>query len=382
MRNEPISVRSIAVPPGVLPVKVTSRYRRLIDEEVEALGREEGPLYRVAYPVRGRELMRAGGEVPDFVDDRANMPPGLDGIGIRKYQNRILFLSTDTCAGHCTYCFRQDVLTEQHGTERIPFEGRVSRLVEFLKLSPEIEEVIFSGGDPLTIPLTQLRFAIQELNAVATVRHIRIHTRALAYSPQLFSEPLAKLLGESRIRLVLHIVHPYELDDAAAAAADLLSRHRVRLYSQFPVLRGINDHHVVLTELLTKLDLLHIRPISLFVADPINYAAIYRVPLKRLFSLIDDMNRTTPAWVNSVRLVLDTPIGKMRREDISSWSASDNRVTFARDGQSVEYFDLPEHLDAPTDLATLLWRGIREGAEPTRHVTNAIRSDSNEERAP
>ena len=81
------------------------------------------------------------------------------------------------------------------------------------------------------------------------------------------------------------------------------------------------------------------------------------MPLKRLFRLVDELYWTTGSWTNGVRLVLDSPVGKVRREDIVSWDEGTGQVVFQRQGKNVVYHDFPAELDKPGELATLLWRG-------------------------
>lgn len=108
---------------GVLSIKVTPHHQHLVEEELTTLGRTGGPLYRVAYPTAAQLEMRAVHEMPDFVEDRTNMPTGLEGVLIHKYHQRALFLVTDKCAGHCMYCFRQDVMSDlQNQTGQVTFQ--------------------------------------------------------------------------------------------------------------------------------------------------------------------------------------------------------------------------------------------------------------------
>jgi KamA family protein len=349
---------------GLMSVKVTPHYRRLVEEEIVALQGAFGPLYRVAYPTRELIGVRAPDEVRDFVQDQDNMPPDLEDVAIRKYKDRLLVLITDRCAGHCMYCFRQDVLVGQHVRTLPAFVTRVSKVVHYLQSHPEVREVILSGGDPLCVPFGRLEDFLRSIREETSVNDIRVHTRNVVYAPEVFTERVCDLLGSYDVRLVLHVVHPYELGVAARRAIGRAQSHGVRCYCQFPVLRGINDHPRVLEQLLYELDDMRVRPLTLFIADPINYSAAFRVSLTRLFSIVDDLNWHTPAWINAVRLVLDTPVGKVRREDIVRWDKDRGLVTFERDGKPVVYPDLPEELDVPGDIATLLWRS-RDKVEMT-----------------
>ncbi|MCP4701973.1 MAG: hypothetical protein GY862_34705 [Gammaproteobacteria bacterium] len=79
--------------------------------------------------------------------------------------------------------------------------------------------------------------------------------------------------------------------------------------------------------------------------------------MKRLLRLIDELYWTTGSWTNGVRLVLDSPVGKVRREDIIAWDEKTGQITFDRNGKNVIYHDFPDELDRPGEINTLLWKG-------------------------
>lgn len=343
---------------GLLPIKVTAFYRKKIEEEVVALGHHEGPLHRAVYPTKERLMVRAPGEVADFVDDRENMPTGLADVAVRKYENRMLFFPTDVCAAHCQYCFRQDVLSELHHEKegQTPLDRNLENLLGYLTEHAEVQEVILSGGDPMTLSHGKLEKVLTSLKETAKVRHLRIHTRTLIFSPKVFKSETIQLLADMNVRLVAHSIHPYELCEEVEHYIHELDEAGVRLYNQFPLLRNVNDHPEVLRHHLTKLDELGMRNLSIFIPDPINFAACFRIRLKRLFSMLDELNWTAPSWVNSTRVVLDTHHGKVRREDLKSYDEEQNLAVFEREGHEILYHDLPAELDKPGDLQTMLWK--------------------------
>ena len=148
--------------------------------------------------------------------------------------------------------------------------------------------------------------------------------------------------------------HPYEICEIVENKIKELYNSSIRLYAQFPLLRGINDNYIVLRKLLTKMDELHIRPLSIFIPDLIAYSASFRISFKRIIDIMNELNWNTPSWINSTRFVMDTTIGKVRYENIKKWEG--NCITFSRDGQDVEYYDLDEGIDVPSDLNKLLWK--------------------------
>lgn len=339
----------------LLSIKVTPFYQRLIDEEVAAVG-YGGPLHRTAYPTQERIELRVPGEQPDYVHDRMNMTAEFADLIVQKYVDRMLFFPTDRCAGHCQYCFRQDVLTGMSNTrEGNSFSYRIERLDRYLAEHEDVREVILSGGDPLMLPLSRLQKVLELIRERG--RSVRIHTRMLVFTPTVIRDEHAKLFAEHQVRTVLHVVHPYELTPEVRRAIEALTSEHVRVYSQFPLLRNVNDHPVVLTRLLAELDELHVRNLSIFMPDPINYSASFRLTLNRAFALMDELSLQQPSWINSTRLVLDTPYGKVRRENITDWPDSNGDAVFMRDGHRINYRDFPAQLDNPGKLSILLWKG-------------------------
>jgi lysine 2,3-aminomutase len=351
---------ALAARERLLPIKVPAFYQKKLDAEAAALGHSEGPLHRMVRPTRERFAPPAGGEVADWVDDRANMPvPGSRAI-IHKYADRVLFMPTSICAGHCQYCFRQDVLTDAHaeGGDLKGLAAEVERLTAYLASRPEVSEVVLSGGDPLTLSMRDLGLVLTAIRGVPTIRSIRLHTRTPAFAPKIFADDRKlELLADADVRLVLHFAHPYEICDEVAEVLDRLDRHRIRLYNHFPLLRGVNDHRDVLARLIETLDDHRVRTLSVYVPEPIRHSAPFRVTLDRFFALQNELTATTPSWINAVRFTLDSPVGKVRREHIVARDREAGRVTFEKAGQRFVFPDFPADLDIPGDRATMLWKG-------------------------
>lgn len=347
--------RTISAQERLLPIKVTKFFQKKIDEEFTVLGHNEGPLHRMVYPTQERLQIRTPDEVIDFVDDRSNMPENAKDILIHKYPDRILFMPTANCIAHCQYCFRQDVLSDPL-LESSVLDERLVTLQNYLATHPQITEVILSGGDPMSLSFKQLEKIILALKNLSQVTSIRLHTKAISYAPQVFSNDKIKLLGDAQVRLVFHLAHPYEICDEVISSIKQLQQQGVRCYNQFPILRNINDHVDVLIKHLKLLDDLNVRNLSIFVAEPVKYSASYRVSLPRLFKLLDELNWRTPSWINATRFALDTPKGKVRREDLQSYDETTGTAIFLRAGEKVCYQDFPGKLDEPGKVKTLLWK--------------------------
>ena len=282
---------------NLLPIKITNFYMKKIIEEIDTIG-IGGPLYRSVIPVKDKIALKTSVETRDYVEeDKHNPVENCDYI-IQKYENRLVFIITDVCFAHCQYCFRTYNLSKfQQSNLKETIENKISILKDYLKANPKIKEVIFSGGDPLTIGYDNMKFALEELKQF----DIRIHTRSIVYEPSIFTKKMIALLSEHNVRLVFHINHPYELDDVVEKKINEIRQSGIRMYSQFPLLRGINDNSKVLIKLLIKMDELNIRPLSIFIPDPISYGAGHRISANRIEKIMDEVNWDTPSWVNSTR---------------------------------------------------------------------------------
>ncbi len=347
---------------GLLPIKVSDFYGAKVAEELRVVKEKGlasvGPLYRCVLPAADRFGARVSGEVGDFIGDSVNMPEELRDVLIWKYRDRVLFLPTDRCASNCQYCFRTAYLSDRYGAKPFTLKEKVAKLVEFLREHREVEEVILSGGDPLVLAPKDLEMILRALREEAGVPHIRIHSRTLVYSPFVYSERTCEMLAKYRVRLVHHVVHPYEICDVVKEHVERLRAAGVRQYNQFPLLRGVNDHVDVLRELLVALDEIGVRTLSIFAPDVVNFSAPFRVSLRRQFALMDELFVSTPAWVHAVHYALDNPHGKVRQQDFVRWEKDGDRefAIFAREGREIRYPDFPAELDVPGDVRVMLWK--------------------------
>lgn len=333
-----------------LPIKTTSFFQKKVDEEINQIKTTSGPLCRIAYPSDEKILLKDKNEVKDFIDDRSNMPPLFNDILVRKYKNRVLLLTTTSCLGHCQYCFRQDLLMNGRA---ITLDEKILRLKKYLEMNSEIEELVLSGGEPLTL-------ATSDLEKILTTAQnfkisVRIHTKAISYDPESIKPEMLQIFKKHRVRLVFHIAHPYEICSEVIKKIKEIQKHEICCYNQFPLLRNINDHPNVLIKLLLLLDQLQVRNLSIFYPEPVLHSMVFRINLERIFSIIDEFCWRSPSWINSTRFVLDSPIGKVRRENLKKYLKNQYAV-FSREEKEIIYPDLSEEWDIPGKLSLMLWK--------------------------
>lgn len=354
-----ISAAPEAIDPisGPLPVKITPFYRAKVVEEEKILGKTGGPLHRVAFPPPPIEASRPIPEYEDFLGEQDASATGSANRIIQKYEDRILFIPTGDCISHCRYCLRQELLGADNAFKSETLSGALTGLRDYLRAHPRVREVILSGGDPLSLGFEDFSMLLNTLRQDLEIPFIRIHSRALVYAPGLFMQPrLLDLLARSDVRLVLHIVHPYELCDTVKETIEALIWAGVRLYNQFPILRKINDHPDVIRTLLEDLDVLRVRNLSVFAPDPVPFSSPYRIPIRRMLSIMDTVALQSPSWINATRFVFDSPLGKLGRENLIGFDEQNSTALFMRDGRHLNYPDVPEDMDDPGDPGTLLWK--------------------------
>lgn len=246
---------------AVFPVRVTRSWADRIEHAGDPLARQVLP--------DAAELEARDDDVEDPVGDRQKRPvPWV----VQKHADRALLLVTRRCHLHCRYCFRRD----QTGPDD-PTAAELDRAIEWI-LGRGLEEVILSGGDPLSLADDRLAVILDRL-APVPVR--RIHTRAPITAPERVTDRLVGLLAERRpLWIVLHSNHANEIDDTVAAGIRRLRDAGLPLLNQSVLLRGVNDDPDVLAALCRKLVRLGVVPYYLHHPDAVSGAGHFRVAIE------------------------------------------------------------------------------------------------------
>lgn len=235
-------------------------------------GDPSDPLLRQVLPVE-REL----DEMPDFTSDPLGEHAALRAPGLlQKYRGRALMITTSACAVHCRYCFRREFPYSEQTADSPRWRAALSEIGR----DPSVEEVILSGGDPLSLSDARLKSLTDALATIAHVRRLRLHTRQPVVLPSRVDEGLLGWLKTVRIPtvFVLHVNHPNEIDAHVRAACEKLRVSGVTLLNQSVLLRGVNDDVEVLAELSCRLFDTGVLPYYLHVLDHVRGAAHFEVP--------------------------------------------------------------------------------------------------------
>lgn len=255
-----------------------------------AKGDPADPLLRQVLPL-GDELESPLGFVSDPVgDSAAQLTPGL----LQKYEGRALLITTGVCAVHCRYCFRRQFPYSE--SPKSPAQWQPA--LDHLAADPSIDEVILSGGDPLTLVDSHLADLADRLAAIPHIRRLRIHTRLPIVIPSRVTSDLLHWLRGTRLTpiMVVHANHPQEIDDPTAAALSCLVDAGIPVLNQSVLLRGINDTAAALIGLSRRLIDLRVLPYYLHKLDHVAGASHFEVPISRGLDLLASMRRSLPGY--------------------------------------------------------------------------------------
>jgi len=254
-------------------------------------GDANDPLLRQILPI-GAELL----QTPDFIADplgerEAVRAPGL----LQKYQGRALLITTSACAIHCRYCFRREFPYSEQSSDASRWSEALSEIAN----DSSIEEIILSGGDPLSLSDSRLTALTDALQRIPHVRRLRVHTRQPVVLPSRVDTGLTKWLRDLRLPVVfvLHTNHPNEIDAEVRTACAGLRDCGVTLLNQTVLLRSINDDAEVLAELSRRLFEAGVLPYYLHLLDRVRGAAHFDVPEPRARVIAGNLAARLPGYL-------------------------------------------------------------------------------------
>lgn len=267
--------------PVFVPLEFLSRMR---------VGDAADPLLRQVLAVEAETKLSSGFADDPLDEQTASMLPGL----LHKYHGRALLVTTGACAVHCRYCFRR-----HFPYHAVPKSADAwGSAVAHIKADPSIEEVLLSGGDPLTLVDSLLAQLVRSLDAIPHVRRLRFHTRLPIVIPQRVNEALLTMLSGLRATpwVVVHCNHAAELDAATLAALGRLVDAGIPVLNQAVLLRGVNDSVEALEQLCLRLIDHRVQPYYLHQLDRVQGAAHFEVSETQGQRLITELRKRLPGY--------------------------------------------------------------------------------------
>ncbi|WP_137177555.1 lysine-2,3-aminomutase-like protein [Roseomonas sp. AR75] len=264
--------------------RVAARYAISVTPAVAGLiAAPDDPIGRQYIP-DAAELLTAPHEIEDPTADAPFTP--VKGV-VRRYPDRALLKPLLACPVYCRFCFRREVVGPDGG---LLTEAELAAALDWLAATPEIREVILTGGDPLMLSARRLGALMQAFGQIPHLEIIRVHSRVPVADPARVTDDLvAALDSDKAFFLCVHANHAREFSADAAAALRRLSRAGVPLLGQSVLLRGVNDSAEALEDLFRAMLRHRVKPYYLHQLDPAPGTARFHVPEAEGLALVESL---------------------------------------------------------------------------------------------
>ena len=253
-------------------------------------GNPKDPLLLQLLPSQREDTSPSHYTTDPLAESEAQLGPGV----LKKYNGRALFIVTGACAIHCRYCFRRHFPYQDHSVIGSDWESAIAAITA----DESIEEVIFSGGDPLTVVDLRLASLIDRLEQIPHVRRLRIHTRLPIMIPARVTDGLVAMLEQTKLEVVfvIHANHANEIDNDVAAAMERLKSSGAMLLNQSVLLAGVNDSAQALIDLSKRLISIGVMPYYLHQLDQVIGTSHFEVPISQGKQIIETMRASLPGF--------------------------------------------------------------------------------------
>lgn len=325
-----------------LAMSITPHFFNLIDRDDPNC-----PIRRQVIP-RLEEAWTAPEEMADPCGEDSHMPvPGL----VHRYPDRVLFLVTDRCASYCRYCTRSRVVSgvgEQH------LETQWEAAFRYLEKTPQVRDVLLSGGDPLLFSDSKLEKILTRLRAIPHIEFIRIGTRIPIFLPQRITPELCTMLKKFHpLFISIHSNHPRELTSEVRDALGRLADAGIPLGNQSVLLNGINDSIEIQKALVHKLLMCRVRPYYLYQCDLINGSSHLRTSVSRGLEVIEGLRGHTTGYAVP-QFVIDGPGGGGKIPLSPDYVVQRDHEKVVLRNYDGETFSYPEPSPAPAEALAAL----------------------------
>jgi len=235
-------------------------------------------------------------------EDTDSPVPGLT----HRYPDRVLLLITDQCSMYCRHCTRRRFAGQQDSS--MPMD-RIGAAIDYIRNTPQVRDVLLSGGDALLVSDEKLEKIVKELREIPHVEIIRIGTRTPVVLPQRITEDLVNMLKKYHpIWLNTHFNHSKEITEESKRAITLLADAGIPLGNQSVLLRGVNDCVHVMRELIHNLVKIRVRPYYIYQCDLSMGIEHFRTSVSKGIEIIEGLRGHTSGYAVPT-FVVDAPGG-------------------------------------------------------------------------
>jgi len=302
--------------PGHFRVDVSPYFASLMDPDDP-----DCPIRRQVIPV-AHEAVPFEAEMEDSLAEDAHSPvPGL----VHRYPDRVLMLVTTQCASYCRFCTRSRLVGDSHGQFSTT---DYDRQLAYIASTPQIRDVLLSGGDPLILSQRVLERLLKHLRAIPHVEVIRIGSRVPVFLPQRITDDLVDILRQYHpLWMNIHFNHPKEITSEVEVALARLADAGIPLGSQTVLLAGINDCPNTMLALVQKLVKNRVRPYYIYQCDLVHGAGHFRTPVAKGIEVMEALRGHTSGFAVPT-YVIDAPEGGGKVPILPNYmlSMSDSKV--------------------------------------------------------
>lgn len=276
---------------------ITPYYLSLIDPNDP-----NDPVRKQSIPTADELVINPEDQLDPLSEDEDSPVPGLT----HRYPDRVLFLITDMCSMYCRHCTRRRFAGQKDSSS--PIE-RIDKAIEYIANTPQVRDVLLSGGDALLVSDQRLEYIIQKLREIPHVEIIRIGSRTPVVLPQRITPELVSMLSKYHpIWLNTHFNHPNEITEESKLACERLANAGVPLGNQSVLLRGINDCPHLMKKLVHELVKIRVRPYYIYVCDLSRGIGHFRTPVSKGIEIIESLRGHTSGYAVPT-FVVDAPGG-------------------------------------------------------------------------
>jgi lysine 2,3-aminomutase len=235
----------------------------------------------------------------------------------RQYNDRIAFLVSNVCSSYCRYCFRKEAILDNE----LRLSLNINQGISWISKHPEIRDILITGGDPLMLSNSNIKYIVSELEKIKHIEIIRIGTRMPITLPKRIDEEFLSIFpGRHRKPVWINIQcnHPKEITEELKIIVYELMRCGVNVGNQAVLLKGINDNIVTLRKLHQKLLSIRVRPYYLFQCEEAPGNKHFIVPIENGCDLMDKSLLKHTTGMARPHYVLATNKGKIPCKDLIS----------------------------------------------------------------
>ncbi len=282
---------------ATLRMAITPYYLSLIDPD-----NPDCPIRKQAIPT-GSETHQSAADLLDPLHEDEDSPvPGLT----HRYPDRVLLLITDMCSMYCRHCTRRRFAGQKDDESPA---NNIDRAIDYIARTPQVRDVLLSGGDALMVSDAKLESIIKKLRAIPHVEIIRIGSRTPVVCPQRITDKLVDMLKQYHpIWLNTHFNHPNEVTPEAIAACERMANAGIPLGNQSVLLRGVNDCVNIMKRLVHLLVKMRVRPYYIYQCDLSMGLEHFRTPVSKGIEIIEGLRGHTSGYAVPT-FVVDAPGG-------------------------------------------------------------------------